>query len=68
MVTSNTLNLIFGMSQYFDDGMGVTVDYNYNQTINFTRNNGFTTNSTNQRKSNTPWFNKVKLMNSIKKR
>jgi len=66
MVASNTLNLIFGMSMHQDDGSGFVVDYNYNQTINLTRNNGFTTNSTNQRKSNTPWFNKTKLINRIK--
>ncbi|MDC0204281.1 hypothetical protein OAJ65_00635 [Flavobacteriales bacterium] len=68
MVTSNALSLSVGMSMHQDDGMGMVVDYTYNQTINFTRNNGFTTSSTNQRKSNTPWFYKVKLMNSIKKR
>jgi hypothetical protein len=66
IVTSNALSLIQGASEYYDDGMGMEVDYNYNQTINFTRNNGFTTNSTNQRKSNTPWFNKTKLINRIK--
>jgi len=66
IVTSNALSLITGMSMHQDDGMGLVVDYNYNQTINFTRNNGFTTNSTNQRKSNTPWFNKTKLINRIK--
>ena len=68
MVTSNALSLSASMSMHQDDGMGMVVDYTYNQTINFTRNNGFTTSSTNQRKSNTPWFNKAKVMNSIKKR
>ena len=66
IVTSNALSLIAGMSMHQDDGAGIAVDYNYTQTINFTRNNGFTTNSINQRKSNTPWFNKTKLINRIK--
>ena len=68
IVTSNALSLITGMSMHQEDGMGGEVDYNYTQTINFTRNNGFTTNSTNQRKGNTSLINKRKLINSIKKK
>jgi hypothetical protein len=49
-----------------EDGMIMT--YEVNITMNFTRDlNGLTSNTTNQRKSNTLWFNKTKLMNSIKR-
>jgi len=62
LVTSNTLQLIFSGSQHQDDGMGMTVDYNYSQTINFTRNNGFTSNTATHRIGKTTWYNKYKFI------
>ena len=48
-----------------DDGMTVTSEGT--MSINFNRDeNGFTTNNTNQRKGNTSWFDKSKLLNIIK--
>ena len=49
-----------------EDGMIMT--YEVNIIINFTRDlNGLTSNTTTQRKSNTTWFNKTKLLNSMKR-
>jgi len=45
----------------------VDVYYLYTNTLNFTRNtSGIVNTNVNQRKSNTTWFNKNILMNSIK--
>ena len=63
---TNLVHEVIGNETFNDGGLDYDIDYVF--TGYHTRDeNGFTTNNTNQRKSNITWFNKTKLMNSIKK-
>ena len=65
--TSSVLEMTGNQTFTGDDGEKYDIDFS--GTMSATRDeNGFTSNTTNQRKSNTPWFNTTKLMNSIKQK
>lgn len=63
---TNLVHTVEGTDNFTEDGLDYDVDYTF--TANHTRDeNGFTTNNTNQRKENTSWINKRRLMNIIKR-
>ena len=63
---TNLVHTVEGTESFTEDGLDYDVDYTF--TANHTRDeNGFTTNNTNQRKENTSWINKRRLMNIIKR-
>ena len=63
---TNLVHTVEGNETFTEDGADYDIYFTF--TAYHTRNeNGFTTNNTNQRKVNTPWINKRKLMNIIKR-
>tara|TARA_B100000795_G_scaffold220313_1_gene174764 strand:+ start:259 stop:906 length:648 start_codon:yes stop_codon:yes gene_type:complete len=68
IVSVNETNLAMSMSfSETEEQNGYVSSYQINVTFNFARDlSGFTTNTTNQRKGYSKWFNKVELINSIK--
>ena len=62
---TNLVHQVEGDGTFTEDGIDFDVDFVF--TGYHTRDeNGFTTNNTNQRKGNTSWINKRKLINNIK--
>jgi hypothetical protein len=62
---TNLVHQVSGNETFTDSGVDFDIDFVF--TGYHTRDeNGFTTNNVNQRKANTSWVNKRKLMNSIK--
>ena len=63
---TNAINEFTGNETWNENGADYNIDYVAN--LYATRDpNGFTSNNTNQRKGNTSWINKRKLINSIKR-
>ena len=63
----NATNLVLTMNfNETEEEDGYVISYEVSITLNFSRDlTGFTSYTTNQRKSNTTWLNKNKLINSI---
>ena len=63
---TNLVHEVEGNESFTEDGLDYDVDYTF-KAYHTRDPNGFTTNNTNQRKGNTSWINKRKLMNIIKR-
>ena len=62
---TNLVHTVEGNETFTEGGLDYDIDFVF--TASHTRDeNGFTTNSTNQRKENTSWINKRKLINNFK--